>query len=285
MKHKGFAALILTHGRPDKVYTYKTLRAGGYTGRIVIVIDDGDPQAEEYRKRFKGEVVVFNKAEAAKLVDAGDNFGERRGVVYARNACWKIAKSLCLQTFIMLDDDYTDFRHKRDDHARYVGLKYVKDLDRVFDAMLAFYLKTPALSIAMAQGGDFIGGENSKTWMRPNRKVMNSFFCATDRPFKFYGSINEDVTCYVNLGVRGALFLTVTSVAIQQKQTQKNSGGLTEFYLDIGTYVKSFYSVIFQPSRVKVSMLRDREARIHHRVAWRNAAPCILAERHKRGRR
>ncbi|EFC6976332.1 hypothetical protein DFZ72_21860 [Escherichia coli] len=35
-----FCAFILTHGRPDKVLTYRTLRRAGYTGKIFIVVDD-----------------------------------------------------------------------------------------------------------------------------------------------------------------------------------------------------------------------------------------------------
>ncbi|MBF8851426.1 hypothetical protein FC325_12155 [Escherichia coli] len=37
-----FCAFILTHGRPDKVLTYRTLRRAGYTGKIFIVVDDED---------------------------------------------------------------------------------------------------------------------------------------------------------------------------------------------------------------------------------------------------
>ncbi len=285
MKHKNFAAFILTHGRPDNVVTYKTLRRCGYTGRIVLVIDDEDKTGEQYKKLYGEEVYVFSKTDAVKLVDAGDNFQNRRGVVYARNACWEIAKKLGVETFIQLDDDYGNFNHRQDYNKDYIGGKLIKNLDDVFDSMVKYLLATPMLSIAMAQGGDFIGGKFSRTWMKPSRKCMNSFVCATKRPFKFYGSINEDVTCYVNLGVRGALFLTTKSVALQQTQTQQNPGGLTEFYLDIGTYVKSFYSVMFQPSCVKVSVLRDNDTRIHHRVAWKFATPRILPEiyKHKEG--
>ena len=32
--------------------------------------------------------------------------------------------------------------------------------------------------------------------------------------------------------------------SLLQKETQSNSGGLTDIYLELGTYVKSFYSVI-----------------------------------------
>lgn len=40
MKNNCFVALILTHGRPDNVHTVKTLRKCGYTGDIIIVLDN-----------------------------------------------------------------------------------------------------------------------------------------------------------------------------------------------------------------------------------------------------
>ena len=60
MKNKDFVAMILSHGRPNNVYTYKTLRNYGYTGDIIIVVDNEDKTIDEYKKNFDN-VVVFNK--------------------------------------------------------------------------------------------------------------------------------------------------------------------------------------------------------------------------------
>ena len=88
-----FAAFILTHGRADRVDTYKTLRNCGYTGKVYIVIDDEDKTADEYRKRYGDMVLQFGKAEIAKTFDEGDNFNDRRAIIYARNACFNRGKS------------------------------------------------------------------------------------------------------------------------------------------------------------------------------------------------
>ncbi|MBW9534953.1 hypothetical protein FHA53_19970 [Escherichia coli] len=47
-----FCAFILTHGRPDKVLTYRTLRRAGYTGKIFIVVDDEDKTRNQYMAEF-----------------------------------------------------------------------------------------------------------------------------------------------------------------------------------------------------------------------------------------
>jgi hypothetical protein len=286
MIQDNFCAFILTHGRPDRVYTYNLLRKSGYTGRIVVVIDTEDARANEYRQRFGDQVEIFDKRAQAQQMDEGDNFEDRRAIIYARNACWDIAQRLGIQYFIQLDDDYTEFRHRTNDLGEYIlgSPDQIRDLDQVLTALLKYYQSIPALSIAIAQGGDYIGGAEGSSWQRPKRKCMNSFICSVDRPFKFFGRINEDVNTYTNLGSRGGLFLTIMSLSLQQKQTQSNAGGMTELYLDSGTYVKSFYSVMYQPSSVSIAVLNTTNPRLHHRVSWRNTVPCILSEQHQRGK-
>jgi len=277
-----FAAFILTHGRPEKVHTLAALRKHGYTGRVFIVVDDGDATREQYLEKFgAASVLVFSKAEIAATFDEGDNFRDRRSIVYARNACFSLARSVGARYFIQLDDDYTDFRFKVDPAGGFVDRAPIRDLDAVFAALLEFYKRTPALSVAMAQGGDFIGGRAGSFadgWGL-RRKCMNTFVCSIDRPFSFVGRINEDVNTYTETARRGGLFLTVPAVAIQQKQTQKTAGGMTELYLDAGTYVKSFYSVMYAPSCVRIAAMGSKHRRIHHRVDWGAAVPMILDER------
>lgn len=70
---------------------------------------------------------------------------------------------------------------------------------------------------------------------------------------------------------------------LNQLQTQSNKGGMTGTYLDNGTYVKSFYSVIFSPSCVKLFMMGDKHYRIHHKVEWGNCTPKILSAKWKKG--
>ena len=92
MKYK-FAVFILSHGRPDKVYTLKQLQKNNYTGDWYIIIDNEDAQREEYIKNFgKDKVVIFDKAAIAEKFDTIDTSTDRRSVVFARNACFDIAE-------------------------------------------------------------------------------------------------------------------------------------------------------------------------------------------------
>lgn len=283
MRNKDFAAFILSHGRPDRVDTYKSLIRSGYTGRIIILIDNEDKTADQYKSNFE-DVIVFDKKEIAKTFDEGDNFGDRRTVIYARNACFEIAKNMGIKYFIELDDDYIDFRYKTDGKFNSIHRKEIKNLDVIFDALLDYYNSIQAKSIAMAQGGDFLGGiENDiDKSINRRRKCMNTFVCSTDREFQFVGRINEDVNTYVWYQSLGNLFLTIPLIAIQQRQTQSNSGGMTEIYLDSGTYIKSFYTLMYFPSGVKIKLMRSNHPRLHHQIKWDCAVPCIIEEKYKK---
>lgn len=287
-KNKNFVAFILSHGRADRVVTYDSLKKSGYTGRIVIVLDNEDLSAPEYISRFGSEnVVIFDKAAIAETFDEGVP-GDRRTIVYARNACFDIARKLGYRYFIELDDDYTVFEWRFDNRLRYITKdKTIRNLDAVFDILLDFFKKIPAKSIAMAQGGDYLGGGagGEGKQLRTKRKAMNSFICDTERQFTFLGRINEDVNTYTRNTSTGDLFLQILQVCLLQKQTQSNAGGMTEVYLDSGTYLKSFFTVMYQPSSVKVRTMGNEyvnQKRLHHRVNWTLTAPKILKENFKK---
>lgn len=112
MKRK-FVVFILSHGRSDTVITLNALENAGYTGDWFIVIDNEDKTAEAYYERFGADkVIMFDKLEQSKKFDTADNFSDRRTIVYARNACFEIAKELGYDYFLQLDDDYTAFMYR-----------------------------------------------------------------------------------------------------------------------------------------------------------------------------
>lgn len=280
-----FCAFILTHGRADNVKTYNTLLNHGYTGPVIFVVDDEDEQAGRYIERFGVEnVEIFSKDAVAMWIDRADNFNERRAIIYARNVCFEIAKKRGYKYFIELDDDYMYFSYRFDEKLNFVQTK-IKDLDAVWGIMLDYYRKTPELTtIAMAQGGDYIGGGGSTIGRCiPKRKAMNSFICSTDRQFLFVGTMNDDVNTYTTEGQRGRVFLTIPIVSLNQVASQNGTGGMTDLYLSSGTYIKSFYSVMVAPGSVKIAVMGgDADKRIHHSVRWNNCVPKILREELKK---
>lgn len=276
-----FGVFILSHGRANKVKTLKMLDKIGYTGKIYIIIDDEDDQERMYRKLKCTDVIKFSKKEEMKCTDTADNFKNHKLVVYARNKCHDIAKQLGLKYFLVLDDDYSslDLRYLEDGKFK---AKTCKKADKLFKLTIEFLETSGALTVAYAQAGDFIGGANGNYRKRLLRKAMNSFFCKTDRPFKFSGSTNEDVNMYITYGNKGYKIFTISVVSIVQTMTQQNSGGLTDIYLQDGTYVKSFYSVIHQPQAVMIAEMGSKHKRIHHTIQGDKVYPKILNEKWKK---
>lgn len=287
-KNRKFAVFILTHGRADHVVTYNSLTKQGYSGKVYFVVDDDDAQKDLYVKKFgKESVLLFSKKEMEKKCETMDNFDKMNVILFARNVCFDFAKQLNLTHFLELDDDYSEFvfRYEREGELK---TKRIKKLDNLFNAFLDCLDETGALTIAMGQGGDFIGGAKSSGYRkRVARKAMNTFFCKTSNPFMFIGRINEDVNTYTLLGSRGEKIFSCNEASITQCQTQKNKGGMTETYIENGTFLKSFYSVIAMPSAVKISLMGGAGngvsyRRVHHFVNWEACVPKVLSDKYKK---
>jgi len=276
-----FAVFIISHGRVDRQITYHALDRCGYTGKTFLVIDNEDAQADRYFELFGDQVLQFDKKAVSETVDTADPTDDRRTAIHARNAVWDLAKDLGLKYILILDDDYTGFSY------RYIknGVIYSR-VTRSFDDVVNSYLDlledTGALTVCMSQGGDHIGGIDGQLSKGLIRKAMNAFFFRVDRPIEFLGRMNQDTSTYVVHGSRGELFLTTMRFQLTQTKTQAQAGGHTEWYLDTGTYIKSFYTVMMHPSSVMVREMGDRVSRMHHHINWDNTVPKIISSRHRK---
>ena len=279
-----FCVFVLSYGRADDVRTINTLldKKGNFSQDYYIVCSDDDASLDAYIEKYGDRVLVFNKDEMAPYIDMGDNFNKRNVVIFARNICFSFAKKLGYRYFVQLDDDYHKFMNRYIYDEKMLVHTNITDFDKMFKVHLDFLKNTPCTVMAMAQGGDFIGGAGNGNALKGHkRKVMNSFFCDLERPFYFYGTLNEDATYYAHASRMGILVFTLYGWMLDQASTQANSGGLTDIYLESGTYLKSFYSVMYSPSNTKIGKLGSGAGeRIHHRIDGRAAFPEIISEKY-----
>jgi len=279
-----FCILIPSFNRAGNIPTLKTLKRHGYTGDWIIVIDneeDIEPYTKEYGDK---QVYYFNKEDVIDKIDRVDNFDDRNANMYFRNISFEIAEELGYTYFAMFDDDYQSFQWRFDENFDYC-YNPLEDLDSYIEGAIKYLEESGVHTVCMAQGGDFIGGSEASfsQKVKTKRKAMNTFICKVDRPIEFKGTINEDVNAYVREGQLGKVLLTVNFASVDQEGTQQKEGGLTGIYLERGTYVKSFYTVIISPSAVSLGLLRGQTAsRIHHKINWRYAVPKILPEKYKK---
>lgn len=279
-----FAIFILSNRRPNNIKTLKSLSDSNYTGQYYIIVDDLDPTIDEYKQNYGDKVIVFDKKYYMDLCDSADNFHKEISTTFVRTAIFDKAKELGLTYFMQLDDDYGQFslRFPDSNETKLYGRKLL-NLDEVILLMLDFLDKSGVMSVCMGQPGDFIGGVGSNLYKHKLLfKGMNSFTCRTDNPFMFKTRLNEDVNTVLLNHQIGKLFLTFYQCATNQSETQSQEGGMTEAYLDNGTYVKSFYSVMCCPSCVKIGLMGNTDFRIHHKINNNKSVPKIINERHKK---
>lgn len=275
-----FCIFILSHNRPDAVKTVNTMQRHGYEGDWYIVVDH-DGCLDEYADNYgEDHILHLPKDGALPGLDRGDNFDIRGTPLYTRYQLWDVAEDMGYDYFMMLDDDYEYFQYRFNEDREYDCQKVV-NLNRYIDNAIEYMNRADLDSITMAQGGDFIGGDESRMAekVQTRRKAMNTFLCRTDSKFDFRGVLNDDVNTYIRAAQYGKKFLTVNFISVDQEQTQQDAGGLTDTYLEHGTYTKSFYTILYSPSCTSLSTLHDRaDARVHHRIEWRNAVPKIVPE-------
>lgn len=297
-----YVILILSHGRPEflKSHTWKLLDDLNSHARKVVVLSDDDKKIPEYRKTFdEDSIVIFSKIEAEKVYDIdlidcywGPN-PIRKAPLWGRIVAFDIAKKLGYRWFLVLDDDYVDVVMRKKMYKKATDEPFFPRIRKelfaaadihgsAFDECCLKYFNVlesaPWLcTTAFSQIGDFIGGVGSVLARHGYRwKAMNAFFCDNEKVYRFFGRINEDVNAYVLNGKIGRMALTMANPSLDQTPTQQASGGMKDFYDQVGTYVKSVTSAVACPSSVAVSCMGFTTPRVHHSVNWALTCPVVV---------
>lgn len=280
--NKRFAVFILTHGRAKTITTYRALRNNGYTGDIWVVIDNEDDQENLYREKFGDEIIQFDKRDYLEKTDLGDLDDNRKIGVFARNFIQDKAIEMGYQYHLQLDDDIHGFQIRYVKDGRLKG-KSIRDMDKVFDAMCDYMDETNITSLSFSLGAYLIGGAESREWGRQLiPKTMTTFLMRADDLNYFHMRMNDDITTSALNGMRGKLYYTIMPLCLEVDETQKQSGGMTEIYVDNGTYRKSFYTVMAMPSCTKIASMGINDFRCHHQISWNNCIPKVLNEKWKK---
>ena len=281
-----FTIFIMSYNRCDFLFnkTLKLLKKYEYTGDWYVVVDDNDPQLDKYKKRIpENKLLIYNKKEIGSTFDNMDNFGIQHVVAYPRNFINQIVKTMDYDYYLVLDDDYIALAYKKDDYEILREKPAPKKIDKIIEYMIEFLENSNIHTVCLAQAGDYIGGMNSNMIIKGySRKCMNSFFAKKETNLDFIGHINEDVNTYIYYGSLGKVFLTYGRLFFRQEQTQLNKGGMSEIYINNGTYLKSFYSKMIMPSCIDIVPMGQNHLRIHHNVKWNNCVPMIIDERWKK---
>lgn len=284
--------------------TFRLINSFRHSGKIFIVCSDDDSTIDEYIEIFGNQnVLIFNKERIQNIydIDVMDcfNYEKKIGILWARNAVYEFARNLGYEHFIVLDDDYDSLHLKM---IKYKGNKTIlKEIRNIFNIMdfdtvasLMFDLldSQPFISVvAFAQNGDFIGGSENRFVLEGYKfKAMNWFFHSTKKITRYIGRINEDVNRYLYNNNTGRLSLSISDISLHQFMTQNADNGMTDIYKKMGTYIKSFYSVMMNPSCCSIALIGNtynkfnvfETMRIHHQIKFKYNVPKILNEKYSK---
>ena len=241
---------IISHKRPECL-TAKALKKVGYSGEWFVVADDLDET--DYESRYPGRVKRFCKKEYAAIVDTADNLGKMTTPVYARNACFDLAKQGGYDCFGLFDDDLQSFVIRVIEDNKLVSKK-IKDFTPIFEAYCKYIVDAKFAAGGFVAAGRLVGGINNKLasekfYYNPtNAYVINTHV----EQFPFIGTLWEDSTyCYLNnmTGRVVAGFLPVV-ISMVSPGAMKN-GGNKELYASSSNFIAENYGNIIIPSFFK----------------------------------
>ena len=294
-----YCIFIISYKRADfcRRNTFRILNSFNHKAPVFIVCSDDDPTLEEYYRIYgKDNVIVFSKMDIQKRyrIDLSDCYHGKSNkwisTVWVRTAQFEIARQKGFEYFLTLDDDYLLFGTKIiiEDNGK-KKLREINnpfrfiDFDVVSEYMFRILDSQKFMScVSFAQNGDFMGGISHNFIQTYKFKAMNFIYGTTKKMFRYIGRMNEDVNKYLVDNNIGKLSMMLTDISLKQVNTQKTSGGMTDIYKNFGTYMKSFYSVIHNPSAVKINALggTSETYRIHHIINYDRSVPKILNERY-----
>ena len=254
-KMNKFGIFILTYKRPNKQLTLEALKKQGYTGKVYLIVDNTDDTIQELIDNYQNrcdEIIVFDKEKYYKYTDTVDNFHNLKSVVYARNASFDIAKRLGLDYFMTIDDDIKQFNYRIVKDNKLISRK-IKRLDDVIIANLNFFKNNKVDVLGFADSSLYFGGINGQRYSeRLPREAYQCMMFKTDKKINYKGTMCEDLNTTLEYGKQGTIFFNNMLICFNAPKRSTNDGGLKDLYDNNSLYVRNFYSLIVNPSVVKL---------------------------------
>ena len=270
-----FAVFILTHGRARQQKTLATLKKCGYTGKLFLVIDDEDEQANDYLKLYGDRVIVFSKKKVEKTFDTMTNRKEYCACVYARIFILNIAQGLGVKWAFQFDDDVTNLLFRILDKNKLKAFK-VRHIDDLFETMCEVMNSGKLAVLGFSQAESFTGGANNIYLKGHQRKISHAMMFNAENPITFRGLFYEDLLAALDTGIDGRVAISTMLVSNYSPKLASNAGGMNNLYKSNGSYVAGFYSVMAYPSVIR---LVEEKGEFKLRIKGSAFCPMIIGER------
>ncbi len=247
---------IKTHGRPNSQHTLKALREAGYTGTIVLVLDDEDDTIKEYDRYVNARtaIVVFNKESYVQKIDSGVSNPKREVNLYAWCACEYFAKGLGLTSCVMADDDITGFRYRYAENGSLKSLHITQGMNKILKSYLDFIEDNHVCATAFGTNQMYMGGIDT---LRPEKTIdfrapYNFIFRNMEYDFSWVSGMYEDTISPVLENQRGKYTIQLPFVQLEMKDVAAGAeGGMTVTYNQTNTFKRIGSLFQYHPSCVR----------------------------------
>lgn len=280
--------VILTHGRPKNQLTLKSLRRAGYTGDVVLLLDNEDKSIPEYVECLnsgeygdKVEIVVFDKQAVIMQTDTAESRPFRQFAVFARNAAELLAKERGWDYFCACDDDIIKFRHRYDD-GEHIRSMIVTDFDSVLKEHLKLLEFAGVATMSFGITSSFMLGQTMDLTSSRFRICFNFYLRNTEYTVDWSLNMWEDVITSVLCNMRGQVWLQSPYIQMDMMPiSASNSGGNSDVYKVTSKFRQEFYTIVACPS-VFALKYRTASGNIVPMTHYDNVCGKIISNKYRR---
>lgn len=239
------AVIIISHKRPE-CETFNALRMHGYSGEIIILVDDEDPELAAYQVKHNKYLHIYHKQDY-RLVDTCDNAPSLNTDVVARHACHDLAVELGLDAYVMSDDDMTDFVYRQYDENHSLKTYQIRNFDKVFEACYDFLFSVENTMFSFFPAAMVFPGRFDKFERWCTQFMFRKVSDGIRLKQRFHDDMYEMMTC----NRTGFFVFCIHNLIYKSDQcttTASVTGGMANAYKSYSEYARRFMNVITNPS-------------------------------------
>lgn len=253
------AIFICTHGRPDKQITLKVLRDAGYTGKIILVLDDEDETISEYYDNLDmcDDFVFFKKQSVIDTTNTTSSPPNRKTILYAKNACEIDAEKRGLDVFAICDDDIPGFRYRYVEDGSCKSLTITNNMDKVIQSYMEYVINADITATSFGMAQFYFSGENcfSPETMLKWRVPYTFVFRNTKHEVNWVSDYGEDITTAIECANQGKFMMASPFVQMNLSPMGVGEGGMVELHKD--TFRLSEYGHVWHPTSEQIRYYKD----------------------------
>lgn len=278
-----FAIFILSHKRADRVETYSTLRKGGYTSKIYVVVDNQDPMLDKYQERFGDDVLVFDKQTYIDSTETLETSKMKASAVYARNAIEQYAKDFGLDAFGMFDDDVISMRYRWIEGNSVRSLTVNGGLDSVFEMYGQYILDAGIACTSFPFTMFYVAGVHDlNKRISEYRHTYQIHIRNAHKPVEWKGIINHDTITQLLTAKNGYIWWSIPHLVFDAKPMNKESGGLKEVYDALKDLDMAFLAIMTCPDCCTITTSNGERSTLQIKENKHTSYPMIVSSRYKK---